>query len=526
MRMKLHSTVFSIFLAWPLTAFALAGFLILPALAKKTKQLEEFIVNPKTVHFVAVNGDDNGPGTIDQPWATINHAADQALAGDTVIVRGGHFVLPTQVRPHNSGRSDAWITFVGYPGEKPILDAQQIPRASLLEGVLDNGAFQIEGVSHVRVANLTVISSHEAGFTIRDSSNIDLINNTTKGTFSSGIAVWDTDHNGRKTQNIRVLGNIIIKATTWDLASPEVPRRGEPPHEALSIGGAVNFEVAYNHVYDSDKEGIDIKETSTRGMVHHNLVHNIDRQGIYVDAWFGAIDDIEIFSNVVHDCKGAGLVLSVENGLSVANVDIHNNLIFNNDGSGIFFSRWGVDHLRRDVRISNNVIYHNGYGTPKPSQTYYWLTGGLYLYSTNVRNISIRHNVFSDNRGFQIGYSELFLRENPSWRDITSEKDILIADNLIDGRNTVDSPIESGGEPPDRVNIYAVDGTGAIFANPFFKDPANQDFTIRREAFGPAGHAVVGAYSPGASSQLWWKQNFPPKMIDISGDGRARKVGP
>ena len=81
-----------------------------------------------------------------------------------------------------------------------------------------------------------------------------------------------------------------------------MPRRGEPPHEALSIGGAVNFEVAYNHVYDSDKEGIDIKETSKRGKVHHNFVHNVDRQGFYVDAWFGEISDIEIFSNVIHDC--------------------------------------------------------------------------------------------------------------------------------------------------------------------------------------------------------------------------------
>ena len=38
---------------------------------------------------------------------------------------------------------------------------------------------------------------------------------------------------------------------------------------------------------DSDKEGIDVKETSARGRVHHNLVHHLRRQGIYVDAWFG-----------------------------------------------------------------------------------------------------------------------------------------------------------------------------------------------------------------------------------------------
>ena len=108
----------------------------------------------------------------------------------------------------------AWITFIGYPGEEPILDVQLVPRSSLAQGGLDNGAFQIEGVSYVRVTNLTVINSHDAGFTIRDSSNIDLINNSTKGTFSSGITIWDTDHEGKKTTHIQIIGNTITRATT------------------------------------------------------------------------------------------------------------------------------------------------------------------------------------------------------------------------------------------------------------------------------------------------------------------------
>jgi hypothetical protein len=261
-----------------------------------------------------VNRSDNGPGTVDRPWATINHAAEQVEAGGTVVVRGGHYVLPAQVRPHNSGRSDAWVTFIGYPGEEPILDAQLIPRASLVQKGLDNGAFQIGGISYVRVANLTVINSHDAAFAVRDSSNIDLINNSTKGTFSSGIAVWDTNHDGKRTEHVRILGNTTIKATTPDLAPPDLPSGAPPPHEAPSIGGAVNFEVAYNHVYDSDKEGIDIKETSKRGKVHHNRVHNVDRQGIYVDAWFGEIGDVEIFSNVIHVAEALDLYYLLRTG--------------------------------------------------------------------------------------------------------------------------------------------------------------------------------------------------------------------
>ena len=233
----------------------------------------------RATHFVAINGSDDGPGTISQPWATPNHAAEVAEAGDSIVIRGGHYLLKAQVRPRNSGRSDAWITFLGYPGEQPILDAEQIPLPPLAQRLLNTGAFQIEGISYVRVAHLTIINSHDAGITIRDSSDIELINNTTRGTFSSGIAVWDTNHDDHGTERIRVIGNTISRATTWDFAPADTPRRGEPPHEALSIGGAVDFEVAYNHVLDSDKEGIVIKETSKRGKVYHNLIERCCETG-------------------------------------------------------------------------------------------------------------------------------------------------------------------------------------------------------------------------------------------------------
>ena len=519
--LKAHRSV----LAWcPTTVLLMASsMMLLPVLeayismslafAEKKSDLEELVVNAGAAHFVALNGNDDGPGTAERPWATINHAAEKAEAGDTVVVRGGRYALAAQVRPRNSGRSNAWITFVGYPGEESILDAQLIPRSSLVHGGLDNGAFQIENVAYIRVANLTVTSSHDAGFTVRDSSHVDLINNSTRGTFSSGIAVWDTNHEGKATDHIRILGNTITEATTWDLAPPDVPRRGEPPHEALSIGGAVDFEVAYNHVYDSDKEGIDIKETSKRGKAHHNLVHNVDRQGVYVDAWFGKLSDIKIFSNVIHDCQGAGLVLSVENGQSVESVEIHNNLIFNNEGSGLYFSRWGVDNPRRNIKIYNNVFHHNGYGRPKSGQTYYWMTGGLYLYSTNMQDITIKNNIFSDNRGFQIGYSNLFVKDHQSWHAVAAEKKIRIAGNLIDGRNTIDHPIASGGDPADRVNIYAVNGDRPIFGNPLFKDPADQDFALRRGSPAAAGGIAAGAYPRGSSSNLWWKDDFPRRLF-------------
>ncbi len=49
---------------------------------------------PRQHTSLQYNGTDDGPGTAERPWATINHAADKAVAGDTVVVRGGRCSPP------------------------------------------------------------------------------------------------------------------------------------------------------------------------------------------------------------------------------------------------------------------------------------------------------------------------------------------------------------------------------------------------------------------------------------------------
>ncbi len=48
-----------------------------------------------TVYFVATNGDDANPGTIDHPWATIKYAFTQLGTGDTLNIRAGDYYEET-----------------------------------------------------------------------------------------------------------------------------------------------------------------------------------------------------------------------------------------------------------------------------------------------------------------------------------------------------------------------------------------------------------------------------------------------
>jgi hypothetical protein len=482
------------------------------------------------IFYVAAAGKDSNPGTLELPWATINHAAEVLTSGQTVYVRDGIYKLARRILVKNSGTELAWITFAAYPGEFAVFDASDIDIGNPSTYPHDQGTFQIERVSYIRVIGLVIHKSHQAGFMIRDSHHVELYNNITDTTFSPGIAAWDTNQDSQGTEYIKIMGNTVTNANTWDMLPKGYQREGEPPHEAISIAGAQNFEVAYNYLYNSDKEGIDVKEVSKHGKVHHNFIDHMDRQGLYVDAWFGAIEDIEIYENVVRNCRGAGLILSVENGKSVSDVRVHHNLIINNQGTGIFFSRWG-DGPRSNIKIYNNTVYHNGYGSPNAGEKYFWITGGLYLFSNNLEDIDIRNNIFADNRAFQIAYSDHWLKIDVDFQKAFEAKKIVIANNLIFDQNKETYPVYVGWPPDMYANAWAVEGSNPVVGNPKFVSPPDGNYSLQpgspavdagdpgTGASGgvartdPDGSPVdIGAFPLYEPYEMWWVDNFPPEV--------------
>jgi len=66
-------------------------------------------------YYVATNGSNNNPGTLSQPFATIQKCASIAVAGDTCYIRGGTY--RETVTPTNSGTGSSPVTFTSYNGE-------------------------------------------------------------------------------------------------------------------------------------------------------------------------------------------------------------------------------------------------------------------------------------------------------------------------------------------------------------------------------------------------------------------------
>lgn len=448
-----------------------------------------------STYYVSPSGNDAAKGTVQQPWATIQKACDVLVAGDTAIIRDGVYYTNKIIRLKNSGTKDKWITLMVLPNEKAVIDADSLKYIDEWEkkdtaymkrmqkrGLDVNkltissrtvGAFQIEGVSYIRVIGLAVKMSHAAGIVVKGpSKKIDLIGCKTDNTFNSGIGVWYAD-------SVRVLNCEVVRANNKELTH-NFPVRVEAPHEAISLAGARYFEVAYNHVHLCFKEGIDCKEVSAHGIIHHNYIHNMLRQGLYIDCWFGILKNIEAYGNVIHDCDIAGIAVSGEGKeANMENIHLHHNLVFNNYGSGILFGPWGYNRMRKNIEIAFNTVVNNG----GPG---HWMgeNGGIDIRTDSLLNLNIHHNVVDGNWGFQLA---LPVKSNNASTFLTKNK-ITINDNLLGEYKSKVTPRMVSHFV--HVYGYQADSDKNIANNPF-ADVKNKNYRLQSEAL----NSKYGAYS-------------------------------
>lgn len=377
-------------------------------------------------YFVGLNGSDRNAGIQNSPFASIYKASEIAVPGDTVTIMGGEYKLSKQFRPVRSGTPSKWILYRSAPGQMAVFDGsliKYIPKNndSVKFSRLTEGIFQIEKVNYLRFDNIKVQNSDAAGFIIRgpECKKIELTDCKVHQTHNSGIGLWYCD-------SVVVQKCEITAANDNDYKyyNPGQQRRDEAPHEALSICGAQYFEVANNHVHDCYKEGIDCKEVSKHGVIHHNLVNNIPRQAYYADAWFGLLEDVEFHSNTAYNCMW-GFAISVEGkGSELRNIRFHHNLIYNMKGAGVLFGMWGNNLLRSDIHIYNNTFYHCG-----SPQVFSGGVGSIDILSKNFRDVFIYRNICDKGWDYELG----FTFEPGEVEKELAKRNFVAAENLFEG---------------------------------------------------------------------------------------------
>lgn len=413
--------------------------------------------------YVSPSGTDTNPGTANAPYLTIQRGLDNTFAGDTLFIREGAYYIDQQVRVKNSGTADNWVVIMGEPGKKVGIGASKFlfEKPAKSEGWkwMLNGSFHIEGVHFVKVENISVFDSHNAGFMVRGPGTSNIVLNNCKSflSYNSGIGLWYVD-------SVTVTNCEIVGANSQEFKPVGQDYHREAPHEALSIAGCKYFEVAWNHVHMNVKEGIDCKEFSAHGTIHHNYCHNNMRVGIYVDSWFGLLENVEVYSNIVHDCEWGMCISSEGKGSTMRNVRLHNNLLYNNRHSGLMVSVLGNDEPRWDIYFYNNTLVGN-------SLPAHWSGkgGGIDVRTSNITNLYIFNNIVYDNCNYEIAS----YATPETFKAVVKEKNLVFKNNLIGRWHDAESPVGFFER-----QVYAIPADNCIVADPLFVNRRLHNFRV------------------------------------------------
>jgi hypothetical protein len=384
--------------------------------------------------------------------------------GDTLFFRQGEYPVASPIRPVKSGTAGKPIVIMAYPGERAVFNGKDLTTIHNSERPIwrsRNGIITIAGVEHLKLIGLEVMNARNIGIAVTDTTTryIDLINCKTHGSYNSGIGLWYCRHVTVKYCEVTGANDQALRTVQ--------PVRREGPHEAITVAGARNFEIAFNEIHSCEKEGIDCKEVSAHGTIHHNFVHDLPRQGIYADCWFGLLEDVEIYSNVIFGCEWGVAVSAEGRNASMRNIRIHHNLVFENRASGILFGVWGTNGPRENILVYNNTVYHNG----SPS---HWAgkTGGIDVRSSNISQVSIFNNICSENWAFEIA---TFCPVNET-EEVFKSKKILITNNLIDKPHQVDEEVREFNQ------VWAWDGQSPVYGRAGFTDPLLFNFSLSKKS--------------------------------------------
>jgi len=321
-------------------------------------------------YYVAVDGDDSGPGTYDRPWGTWQKAFASAKAGQTVYFRGGVWYpqdhsrgnavveINTDANIGHKGTADKPIQFFNYPGEVPILDCSQVD----MTGNKFNSALSFSKTHYIHLKGLTVrnvvqpVSGELAsGVGVGMSSNFTIENVTVHNVGGRGMSYWGIsghpDYPEYAIDTTRYINCDVYDCI--DLLS-SVPGNG-------SDGWKLDNESAgYLYFYgcrawNCGDDGFDISGPGITVFDNcwsfgHNMPNAPDGNGFKFGAnrGVGAVQDSQGNTHVGPNVEGVRKI--VRNCISAGNIGVG------------FFDLAYAPYYPNQSEVYNNVAYANGIG--------------------------------------------------------------------------------------------------------------------------------------------------------------------
>lgn len=332
------------------------------------------------VYYVASDGSDGNEGTLKAPFRMITAALNKAVAGDTVIVRGGTY--NERISFPRSGTADNRITLKGYAGERPVIDGSTITvtgwmalvtcssvRYITLEGFdicnLYSSAFNTdpEGI---------LINGNAKDITIRNCNIYNIKNSASLSNWRSGHAIFVIGNGAAAISNLVITGCTVHDTQTGT-------------SENITLAGNIDgFTITNNTIYNTENIGIIIAggdnlnpngnvatNYARNGVVSDNVLYNVSMANS-VDVWgannYGAIAiyvcggaGTIIERNKVYNCdRGIGLV-SESNTYATRTSIVRNNFVYNCWRTGIYMGDY-LNYTRggtKNCYVVNNTLFMN-----------------------------------------------------------------------------------------------------------------------------------------------------------------------
>jgi hypothetical protein len=301
------------------------------------------------VRYVSPSGSDANDGLSEaKPLPTIRSAVDLSEPGDTVLVMNGTY-SQTQypegdiVTITKSGRADAWIALMAYPGQKPKLKSINWQAINIMASYILVQGFTIEG-------NRDSVTLEYAMF------QMDNLNNPTTSGQGINISSLYPDR-VVKPHHVIIRGNTISKC----------------PGSGIGTGNAdyvtIEDNVIWGNSYYSPfgTSGISMFQnwnsddsTGYKMIIRRNVIYE-NANKIPFFFW-----DADPKKRIITD--GNGIIIDdsrnsqfgAPQGAYKGRTLIENNIVFNNGGRGINVGN--SDH----VDVVNNTTYHNAFQESTP----------------------------------------------------------------------------------------------------------------------------------------------------------------
>lgn len=339
------------------------------------------ITNAAT-YYVATTGGDTNPGTLTQPWKTVQKAANTLVAGDTAYLRGGTY-NEYNIRFANSGTSGNPITIKGYPGETAIIDGGFTSASDLVTVAI----FDIDGEHYITLDGLTIMRGKKAN--VRIGYDFSTTNITIRNCDIMNVAAYDNS------------GNIFINALTDNILIENNKLHGRAATSNLNGNGiqifnAGNLIIRNNEFYNSisapqntwTQVGIKYKHSVENGattIIENNLIYNQAVYGMHINK-----RDTIMRNNIIYNTGFAGIRIFEEASSCDKLVSSYNQILKNtivDVGAGMWLDRSASCEGAINTVIRDNIIYNFSDSAHRGLSVWPWWSG------SDTSNTTFDHNL-------------------------------------------------------------------------------------------------------------------------------------